>query len=229
MIKRILVIGAIILVGFIFFVSCHDDANEFCEYGFSKATVVYSGPPEVDGCGWLIVIDSVAYHPVDLSIDYQIADLPILLKYEYALVTDEFKCGRGGVTYPSIQIIEIKKNAVEVGILHEDDWDKYSMDPFHLDSAYVDNDNLMMKVSYGGGCRNHDFNLWKLPPNALVPPPVELALSHNANGDMCEAYLTRWLAFSLVPLRETGKHEITFLLRGSPEMSAYFGTYVYKY
>ncbi|TSA36884.1 MAG: hypothetical protein D4R64_06580 [Porphyromonadaceae bacterium] len=220
-------IGAIILVAVGLFVSCHEDPNEFCEYGFKKATVVYSGAPEVDGCGWKILIDSVYYHPVNLSIDYQISDLPILIKY--TADPEEFRCGRGGATYQSIRITEIKKNPEEVGILHENEWEKYSMDPFHLDSAYVDDDLLMMQVSYSGGCRNHELNLWKLPPNALNPPPIELALSHDANGDMCEAYITRWLIFSLVPLRERGKKEIKFLLRGSPEMSAYFGTYIYKY
>ena len=128
-----------------------------------------------------------------------------------------------------IRVPEIRKNGKNVVFLPDDEWEKYSMDPFRLDSAYVDDDWLMMQVSYSGGCRDHEFNLWKLPPNALDPPPVELALSHQANGDMCEGYITRWLTFSLVPLRHQGKHEITFLLRGSPEMSAYFGSFIYKY
>lgn len=182
---------------------------------------------EVDGCGWKILVDSVYYHPVNLSRDYQINGLAILIKYTSD--PEEFRCGRGGIPYPSIRITEIKKDAREVEMLQEDEWEKYSMDPFRVDSAYVENDWLMMQVSYGGGCREHEFHLWRLPPNALDPPPVELALSHNANGDMCEAYLTRWLVFSLVPLREPGKHEITFLLRGSPEMSAYFGEFTYTY
>ena len=229
MIKKKFLPGAILLLGVVALVSCQVEPNENCEYGFRKATVVYGGAPEVDGCGWLIVVDSLTYHPVNLGIDYQISDLPVLLKYEFPVVTDEFRCGRGGMVYPSIRITEIKKNAPEVGILHENEWGKYSMDPFRLDSAYVDDDWLFMRVSYSGGCRDHELNLWKLPPNALNPPPVELALSHDANGDMCEAYITRWLVFSLVPIREKGKHEVKFLLRGSPEMSAYFGTFIYKY
>lgn len=217
----------LIVMGIGTFVSCHVEPNEGCEYGFSKGIVVFTGAPEVDGCGWQIIIDSVWYHPVNLDKDFQVSELPVLIKF----VSDpeEFRCGRGGIAIPSIRITEIKMNPQDVGILHENEWEKYSMDAFHLDSAYVEGDFLFMRVGYSGGCREHEFNLWRLPPNALVPPPVELALSHDANGDMCEAYLTEWLIFSLVPIRETGKNEVKFLLRGSPEMSAYFGTYIYRY
>lgn len=207
--------------------ACRLQPNEDCGCDYKKGTIIYAGAPEADGCGWLIIVDSVTYHPVNLAVEFQIPDLPVLIKF-----TDDpevYRCGRGGREIPSIRITDIKKNAQEVGILHENEWDKYSMDPFRLDTAYVENDWLMMKVSYGGGCREHDFNLWKLPPNALDPPPVELALSHNANKDMCDAYITRWLVFSLVPIREKGKHEVTFLLRGSPEMSSYHGKYTYQY
>jgi hypothetical protein len=208
-------------------VACEPQRNEDCEYGFKKGTVVYSGAPETDGCGWLITIDSVTYHPVNLDRDFQVADLAVLLKFTDD--PEEFRCGRGGQGIPSIRITEIKADASAVGILKEDEWDRYSMDGFRLDSAYISGDNLMMQVSYSGGCEVHDFKLWKLPPNALDPPPVELALSHDANNDQCEAWITRWLAYSLVPIRERGKNEVTFLLRGSPEMSAYFGKFVYRY
>ena len=208
-------------------VCCHVEPNEDCDYGFKTGIVVYAGAPEVDGCGWEILVDSVYYHPVNLDVDYQVNNLTVLLKY----VSDpeEFRCGRGGITYPSIRITEIKMNPQEVVVINNDAWDKYSMDPFRLDSVYIKGDFLFMQVGYSGGCSEHEFDLLRLPPNALEPPPIELALSHNANGDACEAYLTRWLVFSLVPIREEGKHEVKFLLRGSPEMSAYFGTFVYKY
>lgn len=219
--------GIMLFLGIVLASSCRLQPNEDCGCEFKKGTIVYGGAPEVDGCGWIVFIDSVSYHPVNLGEDFQIPDLPVLIKY--VADPEEFRCGRGGISYPSIRITEIRKNAGEVEMLREGEWDKYAMDPFHLDSAYVENDWLMMQVSYSGGCREHEFHLWKLPPNALVPPPVELALSHDSNGDLCEAYITRWLIYSLVPLRERGKHEITFLLRGSPEMSAYFGKYTYKY
>lgn len=217
----------LILMGLGAFVGCHEEADPNCEYGFMEGTVVFTGAPEVDGCGWKIQIGEVLYNPINLTAKYQISDLPVLIKY--TLDGEEFHCGRGGMVYQSIRITEIRKHGKNVRILTKDEYDVYSMDGFHLDSAYVDEDWLMMQVSYSGGCRTHDFNLLKLPPNALIPPPVELALSHESNGDACEGYITKWLVFSLIPIREDGKHEVKFLLRGSPEMSAYFGSFIYRY
>ncbi|MFA6483170.1 MAG: hypothetical protein WCW62_11365 [Bacteroidales bacterium] len=231
MIKRKLLLAALVLGALGLFVSCHQEQDVNCPYGFKEGIIVFTGAPEVDGCGWMISFDSpdngVTYHPVNLDKDYQVNGLNVLVKY--TADPEEFRCGRGGATYPSIRITEIKMNAPAVGILHDNEWDKYSMDAFRLDSAFVKDDNLLMRVSYSGGCRDHEFNLWRLPTNALDPPPIELALSHNSNGDLCEAWITRWLVFSLVPLREKNKHEVKFLLRGSPEMSAYFGTFTYGY
>lgn len=194
-----------------------------------EAEVIFSGAPEVDGCGWLIRINDKLYHPESLDDVYKVDNLPVQI--EYTGSREIYRCGRGGTPFSSIRILRIEtlKTKKEVGILYENQWDMLKMDGYRMDSAFVDKDTIRLKVSYSGGCRKHQFKLWKLPPNALVPPPVELLLDHDANGDLCEAYLTEWLAYSLKPIRINGKNEVTFLLRGSPEMSAYFGKYVYKY
>ena len=195
---------------------------------WTDATVVFMGAPEVDGCGWLMLIEEEYYYPVNLADEYKIDSLVVQIKYYYDPI--EYRCGRGGVRYPSIRITAVKANTPSVGILDEGDWDTLPMDAFKMDSAYVSGDYLHLQVSYSGGCRQHDFNLWKLPSSIVLdPPPVELMLSHENKDDMCEAWITEWLEFSLRPLRERGKSEITFLLRGSPEMSAYFGEFTYKY
>jgi hypothetical protein len=194
---------------------------------WTDATVVYLGAPEVDGCGWMILIDDEYFYPVNLDDEYRVDSLEAQIKYYYDPV--EYRCGRGGTRYQSIRITAIKITILSVEILDEEDWDAVPMDAFKLDSAYVSGDYLHLQVSYSGGCRQHEFNLWRLPANSLDPPPVELMLSHENKDDMCEAWITEWLEFSLKPLRERGKSEITFLLRGSPEMSAYFGEFTYKY
>ncbi len=194
---------------------------------WQQAVVVYTGAPEVDGCGWMISIKDSLYHPVNLDESFKINDLAI--RIQYIPDPEVFRCGRGGVIYPSIRITGIESDSPAVGILKEDQWDKLPMDMFRMDSAYIAGDLVFLRVGYSGGCREHQFGLWKLPPQPIDNPPVELMLSHNANGDMCEAYLTEWLSFSLISIRARGKQEVTFLLRGSPEMSAYFGQFTYKY
>jgi len=194
-----------------------------------EAEIVYTGAPEVDGCGWMIRVGDKLYHPDNLADQFKTENLPVLINY---LDTREiFRCGRGGVSYQTIRILRMEslKNRNEVGILQKYQWNALKMDSYRMDTVFVDGDTLRLKISYSGGCKDHTFTLWKLPLNALVPPPVELMLEHDAHGDTCEAWLTRWLAFSLRPIRINGKHEVTFLLRGSPEMSAYFGKFVYKY
>jgi hypothetical protein len=197
-----------------------------------EAEIVYYGAPEVDGCGWLVKMGEQVVHPENLDDNFKTENLPVLINY--VQTREIFRCGRGGISYKTIRILSIEKvnkpgNTREVGILQGDQWDLLKMGRFRMDSVKVDGDTLRLKVSYSGGCREHTFKLWKLPPNALLPPPVELLLDHDAHGDLCEAWLTRWLSFSLKPIRITGKSEVTFLMRGSPEMSAYFGKYVYTY
>jgi hypothetical protein len=143
---------------------------------------------------------------------------------------EDYHCGfRIGFDYESIRITEIRYHGDDVRTLTDDMQDPYKLDGFRMDSAFVDDDWLLIKVSYGGGCREHEFNLWKLPADSLHPTGMAIGLSHESNDDPCDGYISRWMVFSLAPLREKGKHEVRFMLRGSPEMPAYFGTYTYRY
>jgi len=208
-----------------------------CRYGdysdyededvWTPAWVINMGAPEVDGCGWMIQIGDEYFYPVNLEDEYRVEVLPVKIRYTYDPV--EYRCGLSGKRYPSIRITQIVIDAPLVLTAREREQDKLPMDGFKMDSAYVNGDFLFVHVSFGGGCRQHHFNLWRLLPNSLDPPPIELMLSHDAKEDPCDAWITEWLVFSMEPLRIKNKHEVTFLLRGSPEMSAYFGTYLYKY
>ncbi|KAF0158764.1 MAG: hypothetical protein FD188_2428 [Ignavibacteria bacterium] len=72
-----------------------------------------------------------------------------------------------------------------------------------VDSAVIENNLLALSVSYSGGCRDHIIDLYAytgiLKSN---PPQMNLVLSHNANGDMCEAYATRTIKFDLSKIKE---------------------------
>ena len=62
---------------------------------------------------------------------------------------------------------------------------------------------LYFKVEYAGGCMEHEFGLYGL--SAFLesdPAQASVYLSHNANGDDCEALQTSELEFSLEPLRD---------------------------
>lgn len=76
-------------------------------------------------------------------------------------------------------------------------------DPFRLNSAAVKDDVLTLVVDYSGGCRDHEFTLTAPRSFQESAGSVQLAitLSHDANGDRCEANPTEQLRFDLRPIR----------------------------
>ncbi|MBI5730864.1 MAG: hypothetical protein HY963_06985 [Ignavibacteriales bacterium] len=74
--------------------------------------------------------------------------------------------------------------------------------PLRITKTRIEKDSLIINVEYSGGCTKHDFKLfigkWILKSN---PSQAELYLSHNSNGDMCEAYIRREIKFDLTLLK----------------------------
>ena len=82
-------------------VSCSSDS----EFDITMATIVDGGNPALDGCGWLVRIDSENYKPVNLPAGFEVDDLAVTLTYE---VLKE----KGDCDVPnSIRQINIKKIA----------------------------------------------------------------------------------------------------------------------
>jgi hypothetical protein len=90
------------------------------------------------------------------------------------------------------------------GIIMFDDMDDITL---HTDQATITvigivGNTLCLTVQYSGGCRDHEFELYGM--NAFLesyPPQAPIYLSHDANGDACEALITTELEFDLTPLR----------------------------
>ena len=84
-----------------------------------------------------------------------------------------------------------------------DDTSEWGTDSYELGQAAIVNDTLRATVSFGGGCRMHEFTL-VLSNAFMMTDPVRLTatLAHNANDDPCEAWLTEDLVFDLAPVRE---------------------------
>ena len=76
-------------------------------------------------------------------------------------------------------------------------------DPYTLSDVVIDGDNLCADVAYSGGCAEHGFQL--LIDEGLMksnPPQANAYLLHQANGDACEALITRKVGFDLTPYKE---------------------------
>lgn len=77
-------------------------------------------------------------------------------------------------------------------------------DALEIQEVIINNDNISINVSYGGGCKIHDFTL--IGESRFVetlPVQGDIILSHNSNGDRCEMLRLDTLIFDLIPLKET--------------------------
>ncbi|MBL7977127.1 MAG: hypothetical protein JNN12_02215 [Bacteroidetes Order II. Incertae sedis bacterium] len=74
-------------------------------------------------------------------------------------------------------------------------------DPAGIEGGSLKGHTLTLKVASSGGCRTHVWGLAGSPAIAKsLPPQNNLFLTHNANGDLCEAMLYETLTFDLEPL-----------------------------
>jgi hypothetical protein len=89
--------------------------------------------------------------------------------------------------------------------LHQHNYNSLPNDPVYLHEVFILGDCLQLKISFSGGCRTHVFDLARI--HEKNPEESDIAyveLRHNANGDMCEAYLTKKLRFNLSELKDDG-------------------------
>jgi hypothetical protein len=97
-------------------------------------------------------------------------------------------------------------------------------DAFTFGRMRIDGDILIVEVSYGGGCEEHDFKLFDTGlATRSIPPQHVLRLEHDAHGDSCEAYITRELYFDLSPFRGiySGLDRTAIRLEGLQGMTLY--------
>lgn len=97
---------------------------------------------------------------------------------------------------------EDNSSKTEVVMVDDIDTSALAADPFNLNAATLEGDELNLNVSYSGGCQEHLFR-FVAERNFIDGNPVEavFVLSHNANNDACEAWLTNRLSFDLSPLK----------------------------
>lgn len=103
---------------------------------------------------------------------------------------------------------------------------KLPNDVFTVDSLQIKDDCLELTLSYSGGCKSHIFQLTILP---TMGPLNTLSLCHEANNDLCEAWITEKINFDLKELQTPGTHSVAFVLMLNFEGSDFSATLQYKY
>ncbi|MEM7036879.1 MAG: hypothetical protein AAF570_07870 [Bacteroidota bacterium] len=83
-------------------------------------------------------------------------------------------------------------------------------DHVNAENIQIVDNCLEFTVSYGGGCQEHDFDLyWTAAWAESIPPQTQLYLTHNAHDDRCRAYFTKQIRFSLSELTYPGQKKVT--------------------
>ncbi|MFK7787956.1 MAG: hypothetical protein AB8C95_00500 [Phycisphaeraceae bacterium] len=76
-------------------------------------------------------------------------------------------------------------------------------DAFTMGAVTIEGDVLKIKVTYGGGAKEHDFTLyWNQIVARSYPGKTTINLKHDANGDNAEALLTETLEFDLTAINK---------------------------
>ncbi len=103
-------------------------------------------------------------------------------------------------------------------IVLDDNWYRDSAlpsDPCNILGGEITGDCLKIRVSYGGGCKEHGFTLYYEHLPILSQYSGSLLLSHNANGDLCKALITEDLYFDLSSVRDTSMTMVRLMLRSN--------------
>jgi hypothetical protein len=126
------------------------------------------------------------------------------------------------------------KESTMLQVIIIEDLEEFEIDSIHIDSFSINKmrvdeseDIVTFEVSYGGGCGEHQFQLYSTEGVLYSNPPGCLVyLSHDANGDYCEALITETISFSLRPFHNKSYDALILHIHGYNGEN--FGTIHYK-
>lgn len=91
-------------------------------------------------------------------------------------------------------------------------------DAFNIQKIEQIKNFLVLTISYGGGCREHDFVLVHNGAyKESMPPQLDVQLRHNAHDDRCRALLTQQYKIDLSTLQYTGSDKLVLNFAGRKE------------
>lgn len=194
-IKTLAVLAILVLL--LLAVSCSEKNNDIQSLNYKGVVKDYS---DLDGCGFIIELENGdKINPViinnsnielidgeNVEISYELIDTiaDICMVGQNAIVTFHDKNDCDSIRF-SYFIDDVPNDTLAVNY------------------AKIVDDCLEINVSYSGGCEDHDLYLYKVEPWCGTPPlpPTTLQLLHDANNDMCEAYLTHSVFFDLTTIQ----------------------------
>ncbi len=102
-------------------------------------------------------------------------------------------------------------------------------DPLSISDVRVKGNKLLIDVSYGGGCQEHQFQvIGSAMISKSLPPVRSIQLVHTANGDKCKMNVSKTLEVDLKELayKQDAGSKIYLTLGGWSQQIEY--VYVYE-
>jgi hypothetical protein len=88
-------------------------------------------------------------------------------------------------------------------------------DAFSLGNVSSEGDELLVRVTTGGGCAAHSFSAcWDGELIDTSPQTIVVLMSHDAHGDPCDALLSHDLRIDLAPILESVGRPIRVSVQG---------------
>jgi len=165
----------------------------------------------VDNCGVVINLDNgKQIQPLFFPDNFIFAEGQKVL-VEFMEIPDLIPaCNKGS----AVEILYIEElGCAPLTELYRHDYNRLANDPVFINEATVDGLCLYLKISFGGGCREHTVNLARINDDNDIGGITVLELRHDSNGDMCEAILTNEYRFDLSILKMEGVDEFRLSAR----------------
>ncbi|MGC6419117.1 MAG: hypothetical protein ACON3Z_18465 [Bradymonadia bacterium] len=172
------------------------DAVPVCDEGESSSEVVCADDEE--GCRALTVCGETIYCRADVNCDA----VPVCDEGESSseVICEGDEEGCRALTVCGETIYCRSETRVALNECREDT--DYIRDGFQYDAVRIDGDTLLLSVSYSGGCETHIFGGCFGSFLESSPVQVPVTISHDANGDICEAIVSEVIELDLMPLQE---------------------------
>jgi hypothetical protein len=188
----------IITVLTIIFTGCQE--KEEMTFQETGVVVDYAG---TEHCSFIIELDNgEKIQPLHYPGDFEFVQGQRVL-VDYVKLPNVIPTCDKGIACDILNVEELDCGSA-ITDLYAHNYDSLANDPIHLHEAVVDGDCLYLKLSFSGGCRNHEIELARIHLDQNDNEIPVLEIRHDAKGDMCEAWLTQEVQFDLTILKEDG-------------------------
>ena len=96
-----------VLIFILFVAMCFSCNDAKVDYHYVDAVIVYTGDPNVDGCGYMLKVDTISFKPQNLPLDFQQDELNV--KVDFSFDGKQYFCGDLPYSKKTVTINSIKK------------------------------------------------------------------------------------------------------------------------